>query len=262
MSNGGDQTGLVLSAGGLYCAWQAGVYKALAPKIRIDLIAGASGGALNGWPIAGGCTPDDLISRWLDPDTSDLLRLLPNPGLTRGFFGADLLRAQTERIVREFQPRIPFGVALVELPRFRTVTMTYPNVTALHLQASCAIPVVLPAIRINGVRYVDGGILEKAPIHGALEMGATRLIVLDALRESSVWWLRLAVKVARAFGRSQKIPAGVEVVRLSPSEPLGDVNSAVFWKRENIERWIDLGYRDGCQALAQLSQFPESGTSK
>lgn len=262
MPDGGDKTGLVLSAGGLYCAWQAGAYKAIAPKVRIDLITGASGGALNGWPMAGGCTPDDLISRWLDPNTSDVLRLLPNPGLFRGFFATDMLKAQTEKIVREFQPRIPIGVALVELPRFRTVMVEHPNITALHLQATCAIPIVLPAIRINHIRYVDGGIIEKVPIRGALAMGATRLIVLDALRDVTAWWLRIGMNAARSFGPELEIPEGMELVRLAPSEPLGDVNSAVFWRRDNIERWIDLGYRDGCQALESLSQFPESGTSK
>jgi len=52
---------LVLSGGGMYGAYQAGAWKALADVFRPDLIVGTSIGALNGWAIAGGCEPDELI---------------------------------------------------------------------------------------------------------------------------------------------------------------------------------------------------------
>jgi hypothetical protein len=32
---------------------------------------------------------------------------------------------------------------------------------------------------------------------------------------------------------------------------LGDANDAVFWKRENIDRWVELGARDTRAALGQ-----------
>ena len=61
------KTALVLSAGGMFGAYQAGAYRAIAEIAPPDIVVGASVGALNGWPIAGGCTPDHLIERWLDP---------------------------------------------------------------------------------------------------------------------------------------------------------------------------------------------------
>jgi NTE family protein len=57
---------LVLSAGGMYGSYQAGAWKALAGVFQPDLIVGASIGAVNGWAIAGGCAPDELIRRWLN----------------------------------------------------------------------------------------------------------------------------------------------------------------------------------------------------
>lgn len=243
-------TGLVLSAGGLYCAYQAGAYRAIARYAPPDLVAGASAGALNGWPIAGGCSPEHLIERWLDPASSNLLRLIPNPGFMRGYFSTELLRRQTETLVAEFQPRMPFGLTLVEVPRFRTVMVRHPNVTARHLEASCAIPLFMPAVRIGNRRYIDGGLFEKMPVRGAAEMGATRIIAVDALPSSNLWWLRLGTACARRIRRPRPAPPGVEIVTIVPSEPLGDTHSAVFWKRENIERWIDLGFRDASRALA------------
>ena len=250
------RTGLVLSAGGLYCAYQAGAYKAIAQHVRIDLVTGASAGALNGWPIAAGCSPELLIERWLDPASSDLLRLLPKPGLKKGYFDTGLLRAQTEKMVDEFQPRIPFGVTLVELPRFRTVLVRHPHVRARHLEASCSIPVFIAPVRVDGALYADGGLIEKLPLQGAIEMGATRIIAIDSLPLSNLWWLRLGTAFVRRFQPKRSFPPEVQITMIAPSEPLGETNSAVFWKRENIERWIDLGYRDALRVLANAEYLP------
>ncbi|MES1256911.1 MAG: patatin-like phospholipase family protein [Acidobacteriota bacterium] len=252
------RTGLVLSAGGLYCAYQAGAWKAVAQYAPPDLVAGASAGALNGWLIAGGCSPEQLIERWLDPSSSDLLRVVPRPGWRRGYFDREVLRLRTERLVAEFQPRIPLGISLVEVPRFRTVMRLHPHITARHLEATCAIPLFMPSVRIDGIRYIDGGVIEKMPVRGAIEMGATRIIAIDALPLSNLWWLRLGGALARGIGRKGRAPRDVEILTISPSEPLGDTNSAVFWKRENIERRIDLGYRD---ALRSLAAGPAPGIS-
>jgi NTE family protein len=245
----GEKNALVLSAGGLYCAWQAGAYQAISQYTRPDLIVGASAGALNGWPIASGCSPETLIDRWLDPGTSDILRLVPKPGLANGYFDPTRLRSLTETLVEEFQPRIPFGLTLVELPRLRTVLVEHPNITARHLQATCSIPFVLPPVIIGGKRYVDGGLIEKLPLRAAVKMGATRIIALDCLPPLDIWWIRLAGHTIRLLKSRRPVPSHVEVFTLSPSEPLGDTNSAVFWKRENIERWISLGFRDATKAL-------------
>jgi NTE family protein len=244
-----EKTALVLSAGGLYCAWQAGAWKAIAGVDPPDLVVGASAGALNGWPIAGGCAPDLLIERWLDPGTSDVLRLIPKYGWRNGYFDPEPLRIQTEKMVAEFQPRIPFGVALVAMPRLQTILVQHPRVTAKHLLASCAIPLVIPSVAIDGVRYVDGALIDKVPVRGALEMGATRMIVLDCMPALDIWWLRLGAGALKVLRARPRLPAGMESIVIQPREPLGDMRSGLLWKRENIERWIDLGFRDATRAL-------------
>jgi NTE family protein len=248
-SMAGEKNALVLSAGGLYCAWQAGAYQAISRYLRPDLVVGASAGALNGWPIAGGCSPETLIERWLDPTASDLLRLIPKPGLAKGYFDPAPLRLQTEKIVAEFQPLIPYGLTLVELPRLRTVLVQHPNITARHLQATCAIPFLLPPVRIGSRRYVDGGLIEKLPVHAAVQMGATRIIALDCLPPIDIWWIRLGARTVSIFKSRRPVPSHVQITIISPSEPLGDTNSAVFWNRKNIERWIALGFHDAAQVL-------------
>jgi predicted acylesterase/phospholipase RssA len=144
------KTALVLSAGGMFGAYQAGAWKAIAELAPPDIVVGASVGALNGWPIAGGCSPDHLIERWLDPAAGDALQLFPDYGWgflgKPGWFDPAPLRAQAESIWRDYQPRIPFGLVVTELPRLHARLVRYPNVSAAHLQATCSIPLFLPSV--------------------------------------------------------------------------------------------------------------------
>ena len=58
-------TALVLSGGGMFGAYQAGVWAALHDTIQLDMVVGASIGSLNGWLIAGGCSGETLEQNWL-----------------------------------------------------------------------------------------------------------------------------------------------------------------------------------------------------
>jgi NTE family protein len=248
-----EKTALVLSAGGMCGAYQAGAYKIIAEVAPPDIVVGASVGALNGWLIASGCSTDHLIERWLDPAAGDALKLFPNHGwrfLGRaGWFDPAALRAQAEEIWREYQPRIPFGVVAVELPALHTRLFQFPHVAPDHLQATCSIPLFLPTVKIGGTRYLDGGLFEKLPIWAAIEMGATRIIGIDSMPKVGKWWMHLGIDIAYAFKPRRKDPADLDLTIVSPSGKLGDTDDAVFWKRSNIERWVDMGMRDAAAAL-------------
>lgn len=234
----------------MFGAYQAGAYKAIAELAPPDIVVGASVGALNGWPIASGCSPDHLIERWLDPAAGDTLQLFPNHGWRNGWFDPAPLQAQAEGIWREYEPRIPFGVVVTELPRLIARLVEYPDVRAAHLQATCSIPLFLPAVEIEGKRYLDGGLFEKLPIWAAIEMGATRIIAIDSLPDVGKWWMHAGIEIAHAFKARRKYPRDLDLTIVSPSGRLGDANDAVFWKRANIERWVEMGLRDAELALA------------
>jgi len=240
----------------MFGAYQAGAYKAIAELAPPDIVVGASVGALNGWPIASGCSPDHLIERWLDPAAGDTLKLFPNHGwgfLGRaGWFDPAPLRAQAEAILRDYQPGIPFGVVVVELPGLHARLIRYPNVLSAHLQATCSIPLFLPPVKIGGKHYLDGAIFEKLPIWGAIEMGATRIIAIDSMPKVGKWWLHLAIDIAYVFKPRRNYPLALDLTIISPSETLGDTDDAIYWKRSNIERWVDMGMRDAVRALSPV----------
>ena len=48
--------------------------------------------------------------------------------------------------------------------------------------ASCSVPGLFPAVRIEGRHYLDGGLVHSIPVGRALALGATRIFVLQVGR--------------------------------------------------------------------------------
>ncbi|MGI8746625.1 MAG: patatin-like phospholipase family protein [Bryobacteraceae bacterium] len=218
------RTALVLSAGGLFGAYQAGVWKALADRFDPDLIVGASIGALNGWAIAGRCDPDELIQRWLRPQP------LSSWGVRRAI----------REIHERYQPRIEYGAVVTDALRLRPKLVR--DVSWRHLVASAAIPGLSPPPRIDGRYYCDGGLLCALPLWAAVEMGAERIVAINALPVMPNAIVRNLAGAIRRLARFRPIvPESIEVIHIAPSEPLGSVKDALYWNRENAERWIKCG---------------------
>ncbi len=157
-------TALVLSAGGLFAAWEAGVWKALAPRFRPDIVVGASAGAWNAWAIAGGASGEDLCRIWRDPQIGKIMQFGPHRA---GLLRPGALYASARQMFESFQPRCPFACTLVELPSLRLRLFRGPEITWRHLAATCAIPFGFPPVEIDGRRYVDGGLRGALPLWAA-----------------------------------------------------------------------------------------------
>jgi NTE family protein len=245
------KTALVLSSGGLFGAYQAGVWSYLSETgFRPDFVIGASVGALNGWAIAGGCAAHELSDRWLDKTQSDVLKRRAKSGLMAGYFEREPLQQLTSTIFGQYQPSPSFGLVVVELPFLRTRLIRGSAITATHLLASASIPIAMPTVSINGARYTDGGLLEDVPLWAAAEMGATRIIAVDAMHFDCPWWYRAGVKPMGLF--APRLPSGIKAstTLIRPSRPLGHYSEALDWDRARIQKWIDLGYEDARRTMA------------
>ena len=238
------KTALVLSAGGMWGAYQAGAWKALESRLHFDLVVGASAGSLNGWAIAGGVTGEELAERWLDPRTAQLLRLRLPRLPWQGFFDPAPLEEMARDLFARFTPRVPFAGTLTEVPALRPRLVRGEEMTWQHLVAMCAIPMGFPPVRLNGRLYVDGGFLAALPLWAAAELGATRAIALDALPQMPAPLLRGAVSLVRRFAGPLP-PASLEVFPVTTGRPLGSLRSAVHWSEKDIREWIRLGEQDG-----------------
>lgn len=236
---------LVLSAGAMFGAYQAGAWNALSQRFQPDMVVGTSVGALNGWAIAGGCSAAELLALWRDPATAGVTRLRFSALPWKGWLDPAGLARQVQDWFDRFKPRVPYSATMVEVPWLRQVRVPHERITPAHLMASCAVPFGYPPVRIDGRWYVDGGVLDILPVWAAAEMGATRVIAVNVLPVMPTRLLRGALRVVRLVGQKSPKVAGLEVVSISPRAPLGSVRDSLNWSAENVRRWIQQGEEDG-----------------
>lgn len=100
----------------------------------------------------------------------------------------------------------------------------------LVLAASASLPFIFSTIDINKARHTDGGIGSWLPLKPLLESNLENIIAV----------------CSSASPRSQKIASNSRYLTvLQPSKPLGRFPLATFgFVRDNIERWMELGYTD------------------
>jgi len=236
---------LVLSAGGMYGAYQVGAWKVLADTFRPDLVVGASIGAINGWAIAGGCDPDALIDRWMTLAEAGHYRWKFPSSIFGGVLDSEPLQRAIRDTYESYRPRTGFAVVLTDLLKLQPRIFHDDEVTLQHLLATTAIVGIFDQVRIDGRLYSDGGLLSAVPLWAAAELGATKALVIDVLPEIPGIVAKTFVRAMRVLSRFRAVvPPSIEVVTLTPQALLGGPLEAIRWKRENVEEWIRQGERD------------------
>jgi predicted acylesterase/phospholipase RssA len=250
---GGEKTALVLSAGGMFGAYQAGVWQELQDSFEPDVVVGASIGSLNGWMIAGGIGGTDLAARWLAFDTQvrhrwRVPRLLPG-----GILDPARVGFWIRSIYEEFRPKREFGLVTTAVPALRPRLFRYPDVRCEHLTCSCAVPLVFRHPRIDGVSYCDGGLMLPLPVWAAVEMGATRIVAVNLLPMRPPV-IAAAARALRWYcgWRPDAGAAAVRLLEIAPAARLGDIRESMYWSRDNAERWIARGRADARAALPNI----------
>ena len=219
---------LVLSGGGLFGAWQAGAWSVLARRFEPDVIVGASVGSLNGYLIACGVTPEELIGVWLDPRFRELRAL---EGTLKKWMGHYTLR-------RSLAVTVTDGLTL------KAWIARDGEITWRHLAASCAVPLAMPQVKIDGRWCTDGGLLAPLPVWAAVELGATEIEGLQVLGKLPSPVLGPFVKAFRGvLGKSDAAPEGVVLRVREPGERLGNLKSTLWGTQADVGRWIEMGRR-------------------
>jgi predicted acylesterase/phospholipase RssA len=190
--------------------------------------------------IASGVSPAGLIDQWREAGYRDHRRLHEN------------LRVLTERC----QLKQPFAITVTETLRMKPRIYRDQEITWKHLAASCALPVVLPQVRLDGRWLSDGGLLQSLPISAALELGATEIIGLNVLTKYPSQALASVVRVFRAtFAPRSVVPPHVKIAERGPSKMLGGLKSTLKGTQTEVQSWIDLGVEDA-RAWLEEKPFP------
>jgi NTE family protein len=199
---------VVFSGGGPRGAVQVGMLRGLLEHgVRPVASIGCSVGALNAaWhaamPTVDGV--DGLESLWLSLRGEDVFPTTRR-AVVAGIFqrdhlvSADGVRGLVARLpITEFeQTALPLRIVSTRLDNGELVIHGAGELL-LPLLASCAIPGVLPPVEIGGVRHIDGGVANVAPVRLAREFAPTRVFLLDATGPGYVGTHRTALDVLRA----------------------------------------------------------------
>lgn len=180
----------VLGGGGNLGAVQVGMLRALVEHgIAPDLVVGCSVGALNG--VAFAQEPSlvgvaRLEQLWRDIDGRQVMPSGWVPTAVQfarrgiAIHDNDGLRRTIESVVtveRFDQLRVPFQCVATDLDGAREVWFSDGPLVEPIL-ASAALPSVYPPVDIDGIRFIDGAVVNDVPISRAVELGARKLYVL------------------------------------------------------------------------------------
>ena len=265
---GESPVAFVLGGGGLLGAHEVGMLRALLEAgIVPDLVVGTSVGAINGVVVAEDPTQAAvarLADLWLDLDSTDLFGgsvfgRLSTLARTRTSLHTDqpLRDALTAHLTaRTFEElRVPFQCVAAHVERAAEHWFSGgPLVDAVL--ASCAVPGLLPPVRLDGQTYVDGGLVHSIPVGRAIALGAKTLYVLQVGRieqplsaPQRPWEVGLvAFEVARRHrfaADMAALPAGVtaHVLPTGAAEKAPDLRSQLRYRdRSGIARRIDSAY--------------------
>ena len=156
--------GIALSGGGIKGLCHAGVLKALEERgIKPDIISGVSSGAVVGALYADGYTPDEIAKLFEDITLRNMTKVHVPDG---GFFRMDMFQAFLSQKLRSktFEDlAIPLRIVATDLDKGRSVVFASGNLID-SIVASCCLPVLFCPKIIDGVHYVDGGVLKNFPV--------------------------------------------------------------------------------------------------
>lgn len=131
--------------------------------LNIDIVSGVSAGSIAATLYAAGLSPRDIIKCFSEYDKfGDFTELtLPKTGLFRlDKFGKLLESWLPVRNIEDLN--IPTVICATDFDAGKSVGWSKGEIVPRVL-ASCSIPIVFHPVNINGVNYVDGGVLRNLP---------------------------------------------------------------------------------------------------
>jgi len=183
MAHNRPSVGLALSGGGARGLAHIGVLRVLEREgIPVDYLAGTSMGGVIAAGYAAGMSSYDLERESLAITRKrQMLRLadpgLPNGGLIRGQRVFDFFRREFgEKTFSELL--VPLAVVAVDLNTHQEVVLREGQL-APALRATTSLPGIFTPVEMNGMRLVDGGVLNNLPIDVVSKMGAELIIAVN-----------------------------------------------------------------------------------
>lgn len=267
-------TAFVLGGGGVLGSAEVGMLRALLEcHIQPDLVVGSSVGALNGLAVAADPTVGAvrrLGETWAQLDAREVFS-----SSMAGQLG-NLVRHGThlhgnDGLRRLIESGGAQGARIEDLPvRFECVAASIERAGAHWFSsgpvveavlASCAVPGLLPPVRIGDEHFVDGGLVASVPVGRAVDLGATRVFVIHVGRierpleaPKRPWDVALvAFEIARRHqfvDELARLPSGIELHVLPAGGALPQL-SVRYRSSSGVQARMEAAYEATAEYLGQ-----------
>ena len=243
---------LVLGGGGARGFAHVGVLKMLdAQGLKPDFVVGTSAGSVAGALYTAGYSGFDLQQMAFDLDRATVADwTLFGKGLIKG----DALRAFINTAVKQRsieQLKIPFACVATRLDTGQGVLFQRGNL-GMAVRASSSVPGVFQPTVINGIEYVDGGLVSPVPIRYAKQLGADFVIAVDvstppssAATEGKLDVLMRTFDIMGQSIRAAELPQADVIIR-------PDLNGITASNFETKQQAILQGERAAFAAMAEI----------
>jgi NTE family protein len=270
----GPKTAFVLGGGGLLGAHEVGMLRALGEAgIRPDLVVGTSVGAFNGAFVAAdpAGAAEMLTTAWQGDGAGSVFSgsfLTRMSTLIRSgthLHSTSLLATALDTLISVDlieELAVPFHCVAANIERAEARWFTKGPLVPAVL-ASCAVPGVLPPVRIGDEHFYDGGLVHSIPIGRALRQGARTIYVLQVgrietplTRPTRPWQVGLvAFEIARRHRFAEEMAelpddATVHVLPTGATGEGGGLSQLRYRDASRVEANIERAYRATSAYLA------------
>lgn len=252
------KVGFALSGGFIKGFAHLGMIQALhEANIRPGILSGVSAGSIVAVLYADGKKPYEILELF---DTLTFTDLTSFSASRQGLLILDDLIdfLNTNLSVKNLEElAIPTLVTATDLDHGCSVTFSHGNI-AERVAASCSLPVLFTPQVIDGINYVDGGVLMNFPV-GTIRQECEKVIGLNVSPLIADEYEKNAVSIAqRAFHfmfQANSFPEKDNCDLLIETTGLQEYSNSDL---ERVEEIFQRGYNTACELLSQLKS--EQGT--
>ncbi|MBQ8684565.1 MAG: patatin-like phospholipase family protein [Clostridia bacterium] len=251
--------GFALGAGGSRGVAHIGFLQAMEEaEIRPDYITGCSMGSVVGAAYASGMSVVDMKKAVYK---LRLLDLIVPTGRRGGLFETRKVRKLLEKYIGDIQfsdMKIPFRCIAVDMITQKVVEFSEGKVLD-GVIASSSIPSIFCPMEKDGMRLIDGGILERVPYPQVKDMGADVVVAVDVLGNlstkekcpSTLGVLLETIDIMDNYRTKIRREANADLYDFWIEPNLGNMNQYVL---KNVKEACEKGYEIGKEYAPKIKK--------
>ena len=245
--------GVALSGGGARGLAHAGALQAIEESgYKPEIIAGVSAGSVVAVLYAAGVKPKRILDMFLAARVRDLAEFTWGNG---GLLKIDKFTAYITHALGHYKRledlRIPTYIGVTNFEEGCPEEFHEGEIGPI-MKASCSIPIAIPPVEINGVKYVDGGVLRNLPAWTIrdkckLLIGVNVSPVIKA-SQISTSLIDIALRTYTLMAKANQL-SDMKICDLAVSTD--EISDHYVFSLKDLQRLYNIGYANTKQAMLQ-----------